>query len=164
MTKIKNNTECKKRRSSRRAVTELVLSVIGALIFAAAHLAFIRAFDASADEGIAVAYDNYMLYYKLSSVLSAVLLVLTMISSLCAAVSRDSVRAFHITVSAAPTLSSALLVALALFYAYLTHGGRAAIAPYLIALGLGEALVLRLPCALYSFIGRGENIIGSKGK
>ncbi len=161
---IKNKVEKTKKHPRFRVAVEISLTLLGAFLVALCRILFDRAFDPSLGEKAAVARDNFYLFYRISTSLAAVLLILTLLSSLCAAISRDAIRSFHITASVSPILSSALLLAIALFYAYLTHGGETFIAPYVISLGLGEALVMRLPHALGLLIECREKIPNRKEK
>lgn len=117
-------------------------------------------------EGVlAVTRDNFELYFKISLILSAVLLALTVMSALTYLFQKEISRFQRITVSASPVICSVSVLAVAVFYAYLTSGGAVSIFGYLVALGIGEALLFRLPCAMYVAIRKPEGKAKkSKGK
>lgn len=149
---------------TRRPVIEAVLALCGAAAVIASRLVFDSRFSAPLSEGVSVARDNFMLFFVLSLALCAVLLLLTTLSVVCAALHRESPRAFHITARLSPLLCSLVMLVLALFYAYLTAGGVRSITPYLLSLGIGEALLLRFPCVIYTlFEYRRCSMVKTKG-
>ncbi len=91
---------------------------------------------------------NYRLFALGSLYCTPVLLVLTLLSRLsCEHSKRPS--AFAVVVAAvSPVLGALSVVGAAVFYSYLTHGDSVSVEPYIIALGLGEAMLFALPGAV----------------
>ncbi len=163
---IKDEKTTRKQRtvSARRPLVEAMLAFCGAVAVIVSRLLFDSRFSSPLSESASVARDNFMLFYKLSLALCAVLLLLTALSVVCSVLHRESPRVFRITARLSPLLCSLIMLVLALFYAYLTAGGANSITPHLLALGIGEALLLRLPCVIYTlFEYRSGSKVTTKG-
>lgn len=141
-----------------RTVIELGMASAGLVLIILCRVLFNVFVGKKAEsEGvIAVSRDNFELYFKISLVLSAVLLVLTVLSALTYLFQKEVSRFQRLTVSASPVICSVAVLAIAMFYAYLTSGGAVSITGYLFLLGLGEAMLFRLPCAMYVFLRKSE--------
>lgn len=142
-----------------RIALELGIAVIGAAFVVLSRILFASFADGSTAE---VARDNFELYFNVSLILSGVLLVLTLFSALTFLFQKEVSRFQRITASASPVICSVSLIAVAVFYAYLTAGGAVSITPYVILLGIGEAMIFRFPCAVCVMLRKTEK--GKKKK
>lgn len=141
-----------------RGIAELGISALGAVLLILCRVLF-RAFtdNGAISVGSAeVARDNFTLYFKISLILCAVLLLLTVMSALTYFFQKEVGKFQHFAVSVSPVICSVAVLAVSGFYAYLTAGGEVNITGYLVLLGIGEAMLFRLPCALYVFLRKGE--------
>lgn len=136
-------------RFVRFAVLTLV-SLTGCIGLFLTRFLFEKAIGSSSLESdvLLLTHDNFYLYFGLSSVLAAVLFFLTLISALVYIFGKNCGTFFTLTAKASPIASSFLMLAVALFYVYLTSGGQLSIAAYVACVGLCEALVLLFPLAL----------------
>lgn len=139
------------RKKLLRSGIELGISLLGVLLIFLCRAAFYSfvGTDTDPDGAVAVITDNFELYYKISLILCGVLLLLTLLSSFTYLFQKNVSRFQKLTVSASPIICSVTVFVLSVFYAYLTAGGIVSIAGYLVLLGLGEAMLFRLPCAVY---------------
>lgn len=144
-----------------RLIGELIALGCGVLLLIISRLLFASRFYEDESTDICVAHDNFMLFYKLSLALCALFLVLTLLSVICSQLYRKTLHVFHITARLSPLVCSLVIIAITLFYAYLASGGVHNITPYLLTLGFGEALTLRLPSALYNVF---EQLSSSKNE
>lgn len=142
-----------------RTALETGIAVLGVGFVIISRTLFAFFADGSTAE---VARDNFELYFNVSLILSGVLLVLTMFSALTFLFQKEVSRFQRITASASPVICSASLIAVAVFYAYLTAGGAVSITPYVILLGVGEAMIFRFPCAVSAMLRKTDN--GKKKK
>ena len=93
--------------------------------------------------------DNFYLYFKLSLIICAVLLGLTVLSSFTYAVQNGGKGRFsRFIVVASPAVCSITMLILSWFYAYLTYGKNSILTPCLIILGVCEAALFFFSFAL----------------
>ena len=142
-----------------RVGVELGISAVGVLLVFVSRALVAHFAGGNTAE---VVRDNFILYFNVSLILSGVLLVLTLFSALTFLFQKEVGRFQRITASASPVICSASLIAVAVFYAYLTAGGIVSITPYVILLGIGEAMVFRFPCAVSLILRKADN--GKKKK
>ncbi len=131
-----------------RLCIESALTLLGII-----GIIMVRVVFGAHDEGAgSIMHDNFVMIFKYSLIICAVLLFFTVISSL--SVSFDVVKlGFSRGLAAAfPVICSVLMILISLFCDYLTRGAATSITPYVICLGISEALVFRLPCAISSLI------------
>lgn len=151
MKKIINKTEngvpsVKRRRI--RVWIELGVFLLGVLTVVLTRTAF-GGYQVRMPYANDVSADDFGLYFKLSLIICSVLLGLTLLSAVTYIFQRSVSRFQRITVSMAPIICSVTVFVMSVFYAYLTSGSVVNITGFLLALGAGEAMLFRLPCALY---------------
>jgi len=134
-----------------RVLAELGATLLGGILIILSKVCFeFIAVPSAEKQGVlAITRDNFELYFKLSGMLCGILLLLTLLSAFTYLFQKDVGRFQRLVVSASPLICSAAVISTSAFYSYLTTGIAVSIIPYLIVLGLGQALVFRLPCAMY---------------
>ena len=131
-----------------RLTVESALTLLGVV-----GIVLVRVVFGSHDEGAgAVMHDNFTMIFKFSLILSAVLLFFTVISTLSVSFGMIGIGFSRGLAAAFPVVCSVLMILISLFCDYLTRGSATSITAYIICLGVSEALVFRLPCALSSLI------------
>lgn len=94
-------------------------------------------------------HDNFYLYFKLSLIICAVLLGLTVLSSFTYAVQKEEKSRFsRFIVLASPAVCSVAMLILSWFYAYLTYGKESILTPYVVIIGVCEAALFFFSFAL----------------
>ena len=148
---VKNQPPSPRKKKLIRVVAESGIFLLGALVILFIKTVFDAAMNKKEAAGVAVDLikDEFDLFFTISLAVCAVLLILTMLSALTYLFQKSVSRFQRLTVSMAPIICSAAVLAISLFYAYLTSGSLVSITGYMILLGLGEAMLFRLPCAVY---------------
>ena len=146
------------KKKLQRGCCELGISVLGAALAVLRRGLFQPFADKGAISGGSeeVERDNFTLYFIVSLILCAVLLLLTVMSALTYFFQKEVGKFQRFAVSVSPVICSVAVLAVSGFYAYLTAGGEVNITGYLVLLGIGEAMLFRLPCAVYVFLRKGE--------
>lgn len=159
-----NDNETKKqispgKRKLVRVIAELGVFLLGALVILTTKAVFDNVMNKKSAAGAALdlAKDDFNLFFMISLMICAVLLLLTLVSALTYMFQKNVSRFQRIVVSASPVICSAAVFAISLFYAYLTSGGIFGITAYIVSLGVGEAMLFRLPCAVYVLLRPADN-------
>lgn len=104
-----------------------------------------------------IAYDNFHLYFELSLIICAVLLGLTLLSSVTYIIQSGKKSNFtRLTVKASPVICSVAMIMVSAFYAYLTYDSDLPIVNYLLLLGVCEAALFLFPFTLTKTDGAAE--------
>lgn len=93
-----------------------------------------------------VSYDNYQLFFKASTALTAIFLAMTLLSAATYVFQKEAPSKFtYFTVTTSPVICAVALLMISGFYSYLTHGSECTIFQYVMLTGLSEALLFALP-------------------
>ncbi len=95
---------------------------------------------------IPVSHDNFYLFFDFSTLISALLLALTLISAATYIFQKNKPSKFtFLTVTVSPILCTVALLMVSCFYAYLTNGSEFTMWYWILCLGISESLLFALP-------------------
>lgn len=134
--------------TKRRAVVNLILFFHGVVIIAAAYAVFRKNIGRSDGGMLSASAESYELFFRVSLAVSALLLLLTLLSRAISSLNNGIVSFGKMIASVSPTACQILIMLISFFYAYVTSGGAVNTVPYVLLTGLGEALVFTLPAAI----------------
>ena len=98
---------------------------------------------------VTVSYDNFYLFFNISTIITAVLLALTLLSAATYVFQKEKPSAYtFLTVTLSPVICAAAIIMVSAFYSYLTHGSECTILQYILLLGVFEAVLFALPFSI----------------
>jgi len=98
---------------------------------------------------VPVSNDNYYLFFNVSTVITAALLALTLLSAATYVFQKEKPSKFtFLTVTTSPVICAVALLMVSGFYSYLSHGSECVIFPYVLLTGIFEAALFALPFAV----------------
>lgn len=132
----------------RHAAVNFILFFIGFATVAAAYAVFRKNIGYSDGGMLSASAESYELFFRVSLAVSALLLLLTLLSRTISSLNNGIVIFGKIIASVSPTVCQILIMLISFFYAYVTSGGAVNTVPYVLLTGLGEAFMFTLPAAI----------------